>query len=59
MANQHNNIEETKDRIRISGDGFYSAPIQNYPTKNQIYFRSSFSRLLLIHYLSCIVCLFL
>ena len=33
MANQQNNFEETKDRIRISGDGFYSAPIQNYPTK--------------------------
>ena len=33
MANQQNNFEETKDTIRISGDGFYSAPIQNYPTK--------------------------
>ena len=33
MENQQNNFEETKDRIRISGDGFYSAPIQNYPTK--------------------------
>ena len=33
MENQQNNFEETKDTIRISGDGFYSAPIQNYPTK--------------------------
>ena len=33
MANQQNNFEETKDTIRISGDSFYSAPIQNYPTK--------------------------
>ena len=33
MPNQQNNFEETKDTIRISGDDFYSAPIQNYPTK--------------------------
>ena len=33
MPNQQNNFEETKDTIRISGDGFYSASIQNYPTK--------------------------
>ena len=33
MENQQNNFEETKDTIRISGDGFYSASIQNYPTK--------------------------
>ena len=33
MPDQQNNVEENKDRIRISGDGFNSAPIQNYPTK--------------------------
>ena len=33
MENQQNNFEENKDRIRISGDGFNTAPIQNYPTK--------------------------
>ena len=33
MENQQNNFEENKDRMRISGDGFYSAPIQNYPTR--------------------------
>ena len=33
MENQQNNFEDNKDRMRISGDGFYSAPIQNYPTR--------------------------
>ena len=33
MENQQNNFEDNKDRMRISGDGVYSAPIQNYPTR--------------------------
>lgn len=33
MANQQNNFEGNKDRMGISEAGFYSAPIQNYPTK--------------------------
>ena len=33
MENQQNNFEENQDRIRISGDGFNSPPIQNYPIK--------------------------
>ena len=33
MENQQNNFEGNKDRMGISGDGFYSASIQNYPTK--------------------------
>ena len=33
MPDKQNNVEENKDRIRISGDGFNTAPIQNYPTK--------------------------
>lgn len=55
MENQQNNFEDNKDRMRISGDGFYSAPIQNYPTR--IKFTSILLSVAFTYPLSILYCL--